>query len=555
MSKANVSHLGARVPTKPSVAVSIGFMWLVVLGLLAAYWPALGGSYLWDDDTHYTTNAILRDGGLLKAWLGQDQPNYWPLTWTSFWLEHQIFGFNVRVSHTFNLLLHAANALLLGAIARRLGIPLAWGVALLFAFHPANVESVAWVTQRKNLLCMVFALGATLQFAINLKKENPERNWLGVALFCASLLSKGASIGLPAVFLVVLWWKRVAFERALLLRLAPYFAVSVLFGVVEIFFMGRVRANEPAFDLALAERVDLVFRSLSFYLSKSVFPIDLQFIYPRFDFSSVSVVSFAPLIACVGAVVVLLLRKPDGWRGALASLAVFLLMVGPVLGVIDIYFFKYSYVADHYLYFALPPLAAGSASLLGRLPLKAASALLVGVSILFATMSFNQSKLYESEASLWTRTVELNPDSWMAHVHLGVVYEKRNEFDLAREHYEASLDLGPSETDEPRIHYNLANIHFRKSQFREAIAEYQIALESLPNLTPAWGNMAGAYAYLGEMELHDQTLTRALDSAADESRIHLNFAVSLHARGQIDEASKHMAKARALNPRIPNPGW
>lgn len=541
--------------TKPSVAASIGFVWLVVLSLLAVYWPALGGSYLWDDDTHYTTNAVLRDGGLLKAWLGQGQPNYWPLTWSSFWLEHQLFGFNARASHTFNLLLHAGNALLLGAIARRLGIPLAWGVALLFAFHPANVESVAWVTQRKNLLCMVFALAATLQFAINLKKENPARNWLGVVLFCASLLSKGASIGLPAVFVAVLWWKRVSFERAVLLRLAPYFAVSVLFGVVEIVFMGRVRAGEAAFELALSERVDLVFRSLSFYLSKSVLPVDLQFIYPRFDFSSISLVFYAPLIACVGAVVVLLLRKPDWWRGALVSLAIFLLMIGPVLGVIDIYFFKYSYVADHYLYFALPPLAAGFVSLLGRLPLKAASVLLVGVSILFAILSFGQSKLYESEATLWTRTVELNPDSWMAHVHLGVVFEKRNEFDLAREHYETSLDLGPSGADEPHIHYNLANVHFRKSRFRDAIVEYQTALESLPKLTSAWGNMAGAYAHLGEMALHDQTLTRALDYAADKSRIHHNLALSLHERGQIDEAKVHMEQARTLNLRIPNPGW
>ena len=526
--------------------------WVALAGaaLLWVYAPALGGAFLWDDDTHYTANSVLREGGLLRTWLGVGQPNYWPLTWTSYWIEHRLFGLDATVSHCINLMLHAANVALVWLIGRRLGVPLAWGVALLFAFHPANVESVAWITQRKNLLAMLFALGATAEFAFNLEKPSRASVVSSVVLFGASLLCKGAAVGLPLVFLAIAWWKRLQFDRALVLRVAPHMALAVVFGLVEVVFMGRVRSTEAVFDLSLVERVELIARNLSFYLETSLLPVNAMFVYPRWELGNQALLDFAPLLVWVVVSATVIVFKPVGWRGFAVGQGIFLLMIAPVLGAIDIYFFKYSFVADHYLYLALPAMIAIVIASLETASAKAAAPVVLAVALVFAAATWNQSKLFRGDKDLWDHTVEKNPEAWIAHVMLGTIAQNESRLDDAQEHFEYSLTLSPGAPDLAGIHLNLGIVSLLRGDAPGASRYFELAVLERPTLTRAWNNLAISYAQQGDFARHDEALNRALRSGANKARIHSAFALSLLERGDDEAAKRHYEEAVRLDPTL-----
>ena len=523
-----------------------GFAMLAVTAIFAVYWPAIQGDFLWDDDTHYTTNNVLQSGGLLSTWLGIGQPNYWPLTWTSFWVEHQLFGFNPTASHVINLWLHVLNVLLVERIARKLGLPFAWGIAFLFALHPANVESVAWITQRKNLLSMCFALASSLMFVTHLEKPRRSTDLLGLALYACSLLSKGAAIGLPLVFVAIAWWKRVSLDKSFLSRLAPHVGFAALFALVEVGFMTSVRAKEAIFDLSLPERVELVLRNASFYLQKSVFPTDLTFVYPRWNLGTVAIDAFIPLVVWAAALAAVLVRKPQGWRGIAASQAVVIVMLLPVLGVFDIYFFKYAFVADHYLYLALPAVVCLIVSALAQLPDRVAIAAIGSLCVIFAGMSWGQSHIYQNNEALWTDTARKNPDAWMAHNNLGVIAQGEGRYADARTLYEAALKHQPGELDLAGLHLNLGNVSFFLEDFEEAKRHFAKAVSFNLGLTQAWCNLATSYAKLGDDALQVATLRNALKFADDEARVHYVLAQALNERGKTEEAEVHMERAREI---------
>ena len=529
-----------------------GFVALVGVALVAVYWPSLGGDFLWDDDTHYTANSVLHDGGLLRTWLGGGQPNYWPLTWTSYWLEHRFVGLDSTVSHCINLFLHGANVLLIALIGRRLGIPLAWGVALLFALHPANVESVAWITQRKNLLAMLFALAATAEFSFHLEKPSRAATVSSVLLFAASMLSKGAAVGLPLVLLLIAWWRRVPLDRSLALRVAPHFTLAAIFSILEIAFMSKVRSGEEVFDLTLLERGELIVRNLSFYLQTSVAPIDLMFVYPRWQLGRFALLDVIPLLLWLALSAAIFIRKPDGWQGVVASQAIFLVMLAPVLGVFDIYFFKYSYVADHYLYLAMPAMIILAVAGVHRLSTMFARAAVLVACFVFAIASWNQSRSYTGDEALWAGTVAKNPDAWIAHTLLGVIAQNDGQHEKAQRRFETALSLSPSKPDLGGIHLNLGNVLQLQGNPGAATAHFEQALRERPGLTQAWCNLAIAYAQMDEFARHDEIMNEALEAADNKARVHYVFAQSLHTRGFEEDARRHLEEAMRLDPKLRN---
>ena len=248
------------------------------------YWPALGGSLLWDDTSHVTRPDLRSLHGLWRIWfdLGATQ-QYYPLLHTFFWLEHLLWGDATLGYHLVTVALHAASACLVVLIVRRLGLKGAWLAGALFALHPIAVEAVAWISEQKSTLSAVFYLAAALVYLDFDESRRPARYWTASALFVLALMSKTVTATLPAALLVILWWRRGRLEwRRDIAPLAPWLAVGASAGLftawVERTFIG---ANGADFLLTPLQRILLAGRVICFYAAKIVLPIQLTFLYPR----------------------------------------------------------------------------------------------------------------------------------------------------------------------------------------------------------------------------------------------------------------------------------
>ena len=372
------------------------FVWgaaLLFFLTLLSYWPALQAGFIWDDDKMLTNNPFVRlPLGLFYIWGSTVLPDYFPLTSTSFWLEWRLWGMNAAGYHVTNVLLHAASACLLWRVLQALRIPGAWLAALVFAVHPVNVQSVAWITERKNTLCLFFSLLSVLWYLRSATRpptsglqppasspppssifHRPSALYvLSLLAFLCALLSKTAVVMLPFVLLLCHWWRRGGdsataltspaaavnppssiFHPRLLLRLAPFFALSLVLGLVTMWFQHHraiggdiIRTDDFLTRLAAAGR------AVWFYAGKTLAPLDLCFVYPLWKIDPHAVVAWLPL-AAVGITLTALWTLRRSWgRPLLFAFTYFLLMLLPILGLVNVYFQRYSLVGDHWTYFA-----------------------------------------------------------------------------------------------------------------------------------------------------------------------------------------------------------
>lgn len=452
---------------------------VIVLALLTVYAPALRGRFLWDDDRHVELNRNLRDGdGLINIWTkigprAGGTIQYYPLTHTTFWIEYQLSGASpgqipTMIFHVTNVLLHAAAAILLWFVLRELFVPGAWLIAAIFALHPIEVESVAWISERKNVLAGAFFFGSILAYLRSDEfraKERPaapdQMYWLSLALFAAALLSKSMSAPLVGVLLVIIWWKRGRVTGRDLLLLAPYFVLAIAMSIVTSWIEHtQVGARGPEWDLSLPQRILIAGRAVWFYAAKLIWPTKLAFIYPRWDVDPAQIPQWLfPLGVIVVLVALFLARKRIG-RGALAAALIFVGTLVPAMGFINFYPMRYSFVADHFQYFAGPALialiVASIATWLRRvkpditstpLPYILGAVVLIPIAILTAL----QSQAYASHKTLWQHVISKNPGAWMA------------QYNLASALNNEATTLPPDRADESRKLMEEAIPHLQKA--------------------------------------------------------------------------------------------
>ena len=350
-------------PTQPQTAPAVRpsaspQLWLLFAGLvlltLAVYYPAWHGGMLWDDDAHITRVDLRSLSGLWRIWfdVGATQ-QYYPAAHSAFWVFYQLWGDNTLGYHLANIVLHASSAFLVAVILRRLAIPGAVLAALIFAVHPVNVESVAWMTELKNTLSGVCYLGAALMYLRF--DESRDRRWYALAagLFVLALFSKTVTATLPAALLVIFWWQRGRIRwREDVVPLLPFFAIGVAGGLLTAWVeRAQIGAEGPAFQFTFVERCLIAGRAFWFYLGKLVWPTDLMFIYPRWQVSQQVVWQYAYPIALVALVAALWWYRTRS-RAPLAAVLFFAGTLFPALGFFNVYPFIYSFVADHFQYLA-----------------------------------------------------------------------------------------------------------------------------------------------------------------------------------------------------------
>ena len=521
---------------------------LLLCAVVLAYLPAFRGTLLWDDSSHATSAALQSLHGLWRIWTepGATQ-QYYPFLHSAFWFEHLLWGDAVLGYHLLNVALHAASAYLVVRIVRRLSLPGAWLAGFCFALHPIAVEAVAWISEQKSVLSGFFFLAAALCYLAFDESRKRSRYIAALCLFLLALLSKTVTAMLPAVLLVILWWRRGTLGGKRDIRpLVPWFAIGAAAGLftawMETVYIG---ARGAAFALSLLDRILLAGRVLWFYAAKILWPAGLAFFYPRWRIDSGEWWQYLfPLAALATAF--LCFRLVPRTRAPLAAFLCFAGLLFPVLGFLNVYPFRYSFVADHFAYLAtlaiiIPAIAAFSA----RIP--RASAALFLLPALLGFLTWNQAAHYSSEETLYRATLDANPDAWLAHNNLGnILLADPAKRDEAISHFQAAIRLQP---DFWEAHLSLGNAYAQTpGRFADAVAEFETAVRLAPESGRAHTNLGNALLQMGrtaEAIDHLRTAIR-LEPANAEAHNDLGNAY-LRLPGRVPDAIAEYQDALRLN--------
>ncbi len=535
-----------------------GFALHFVLGLLLigaaflAYAPALRGGFVWDDDAHITKPELRSLAGLGRIWfeLGASQ-QYYPILHSAFWLEHRWWGDAPVGYHMINVLLHLAAAFLLVLILRQLKLPGGWLAAFLFALHPVHVESVAWITEQKNVLSAGFYLSSALSYLRFHETRRTRFYWLALALFAGALLTKSVTATLPAALLVILWWQQgtLAWRRDVA-PLLPWIFLGAGMGLftawVERKFVG---AEGVEFALTLLQRGLLAGRVAWFYAGKLVWPVELSFSYPRWEIDPTAIGAYLFPVAMVAAMIAAWWLR----HSTRAPLAVVLFFGGtlfPVLGFFNVYPFRYSYVADHFQYLASLAFIVPASALathyfsFGGRPFGrwGATALLVGV---LAALTARQASNYRDSLHLYESVLARNPNSWMAHSNIGIDLEKAGQPEAAYAHFTTALRLNPKATG---ARNNLGHLLLDQGKPAEAIPYFQQALEIDPGFFEARINLSTALRLTGQGRAALRQAMLALDRSPDSPAALVCVGAAWQTIGQLDRAIVHYQRALASDP-------
>src|SRR6516162_9046331 len=347
------------------------FALVLAAATIFAYCLAWHGGFIWDDDAYVINNELLSaPDGWQRIWFSLDSPSqYFPLTYSTFRIEHALWGLNTTGYHWVNLLLHVANAFLVWVVLARLRIPGAWLAAAIFALHPVQVESVAWITERKNVLMGFFFL-LTLLAWIAFADERTRRRWIFycLALICyvLALSAKATACTLPAALFLILWLQKKPITMGRLIQIVPFIVLGVGMGLLAVWWERYHQGtNRDVFTfLGPIERILLASRAVWFYLSKIFWPSNLTFIYPRWSISPANLLDYIWLIAGIAACAAIYFIRRYVGRGVEVAAAFFVATLIPVLGFIMLFTFRYTFVADHYQYLAcIGPIALAGAGI------------------------------------------------------------------------------------------------------------------------------------------------------------------------------------------------
>jgi protein O-mannosyl-transferase len=581
---------------------------IICAAVFAAYYPSIGGGFIWDDELLLTKNRLIEaSDGLARIWCTTDPIDYWPVINSSFWIEWRLWETNPIGYHVTNLILHVAGALLIWAVLRRLSVPGAFLAALIFALHPVNVESVAWIAQRKNTLSMVSLLLSILWYLKALRSHggpwereqetssgvthpssfipHPSFYFLSLAAFLLAMLGKGSAAVMPALVLVITWWMRKLTVREFL-RTAPFFAVAVVLSVVNIWFQNR-EVGETIRDAGLLERVLGAGGVVWFYLYKAFWPLNLVFVYPQWYIQTGNLAWWLPLLAAATVTVVLWLYKKTWGRPVLFAWGVFCVSLVPVMGLIDVYFMKYSLVADHYQHIAIIAVIALAAACWSvwrgqsrKARRWAAGLMAVAAAGSLAWLTFQQSATYRDAVTLYRTTLQANPDCWMAHNNLGLVLYTTGRPIEAMEQYRQALHIKPdypeaennignflldymnrpqeairhylqalqTKPDYDRAHFNLGNAYKALAQYPQAIESYEHAIRLNPYLSEPYNNLGFVLIQTGRSSEAIGFLQQALRLKPNYADAHNNLGVALAQTGKPREAIEHFQQASLCKP-------
>ncbi len=535
-----------------------------------AFLPGLGGAFIWDDDVTLTRNPLIGlPGGLARIWFSTEATDYYPLTWSSLWLEWRLWKLNPAGYHVSNLVLHGLNTVLVWRILRKMNFSAAWGVALLFGLHPLGVESVVWISQRKNTLSFFFAAIAVLSFLHYRAGTQKTSYLLALGAFTAALLSKSSVIALPLVLLMLVWGGEGALRRKDFAILVPFLALSAVSAVITLWFQHKVmyagvEAISMPFSeflgqdtaagrnaLTLPQQLAVSGHVFWFYFAKTLLPLNLCMVYEKWGVDPLTWKHFVPLAGVLVLLVALAGSRGKTGRTPLAAIACALAILLPVLGFFTMAFHGYTWVAHHLAYLVIPCFLgfflciAAIAGKRLKLPPPFGAACLTVVAILFALQTWQRAGLYRSPESLWRDNVTRAPGAFAAHNNLGIELCKRDAYEEGIAHFNTAMELAPQLLD---ARMNLATALLRTGETDAAIAHYESIHRIKPGRINVMHNLALAYLRAGRLPDAEQFFREVLQRSPRHAAATCNLALILGRTERDAEAEEIFPAALGIDP-------
>jgi tetratricopeptide (TPR) repeat protein len=569
-------------------------VWLLpaalVLTVILVYQPAWNAGFNWDDDWHLTANpCIVGPLGFKELWTTKEA-KICPLVQSTFWLEHKLWGFAPVPYHLVNIFLHAINALLLWRVLDKYGVPGAGIGAALWALHPVQVESVAWITELKNIQSGFFFLLSILFFGdfILAQREGERRGstcWYWASYVCAALAiaSKTATVVLPLVLALCAWWLDGKWRWRRVWNLLPFLPLSAAGCALSVWTQSTETLGRIEWVRSWPERIAVAGKVVWFYLGKLAWPHPLIFIYPRWKIDTTIFISYLPTAAVLVVLAVLWVYRRRWSRAPFFALTYFVVALLPVLGLVNHYFIRYSFVGDHFQFLASMGIIAlvGAAAMrlvagLGMRRHLAACAVCLALLTPLAILSWRQCRMYVNVVTLYNTTLELNPDCSLAHNNLALILGEAGDFKQAAVHLRKAVELTPYDDDtrvglgdtlakcgdtqgaiaelnealritpnSAKANYTLARVLGSEGKVEDALKYYRIALTIKPDYAEAHNNLGALLAERGEMQTAISEMQQALALKPDYALAHLNLARAFAAEGRSAEAHEHLQLAIA----------
>lgn len=558
---------------------------LIAAAVFLAYWPSIQGQFLLDDDLLLTDNQLVKaSDGLHRIWFTREPVDYWPVTNSVFWIEWRLFGMNPTGYHVTNLLLHTANCLLIWLLMRRLAIPGGFLAGLFFALHPVNVESVAWISELKNVLSMCLLLVALVWFVRSLQRDGPVRAgadrkrfspvqvgtshqrpwyanpwyWLSLGAFTFAMLAKGSVATGPGMLLLIVWWQRGRIRWSDVWSTVPFFAIAALLTLVNIWFQAR-DWGEGVRQITWLQRWLGAGGVVWFYLLTALMPINLQFIYPQWHIDPSSLLWWLPLIAAVAVTAFLLFfcwRRPNNQlaRGLFFAWALYGLALAPVMGFADIGFMRQSLVANHFIYIALVPVLGAVAGFWTAAELSRSRLWRIGLLVpalvavcICAIMTHQRAYAYSNALSFYEEMVRKNPESYLAQNNLAVELSKSNRYDLAMDHWREALRINP---DSAESYNGLGIAYMKQGHLSEATELFQKAVKASRYFAEAHFNLGTALRDAGRSSEAIQEFETAVRLKPSYYEALNNLANELNRTGRLPDAIRYYREAIRLNPDV-----
>ncbi len=525
----------------------------VSLAAFVVFLPSVKNGFTgWDDGAYITTNPNMEGlDGLARIWVTAESEQYYPLTFTSYWIEYQFWGRSPLGYHVTSVILHAVNTCLMLLFLRRLGLSpwAASAAALFFAVHPVQVMSVAWIPGRKNLLSCMFALVACLAW-LRFRRGKVERWYvLSILAFAAGILSKSAVVVLPVSLALIdrlfldLPWKRIWLRAVPMLGLA---AISIL---LTMSFEQKFLVDPPELPIRLL----VAFAAIPFYLYKLLIPINLSPMYRLWDVSISQTIWYIPVVA-IALVGILAWRVRCRERLSAYGMGHFVLYLLPALGIVPFGNLAVTYVSDHYLYMAcigvfivaavwLDRLAGG-----GRVYRHATTTLVVVLGVMLGYLSVGYSSVFADARSMWRRALRDNPECYPAHAGLGQYHAGRGDWNAALEHYRRAAAVMPELVE---AHVALGNAQIRMGEYVGAEEAFTHATTLRVDHPAALFGLAVVAERTGESQKAMDFYKRTLAADPTYCKARLPLAAEAVRRGAYDEAAAQCRQALADCPNEP----
>ncbi|MBF0286264.1 MAG: tetratricopeptide repeat protein [SAR324 cluster bacterium] len=582
----------------------------IILLTVAAYWMATQAGFIWDDDDYIIDNLLLQTlDGLWRIWSTTETPQYYPLVFTTFWIEYQLWELQPQGYHIINILLHALNACLIGYILQLLKVKGAWWIAAIFAVHPVHVESVAWITERKNVLSGLFYLLAFLYYCHFNMQGKRRCYWISLGLFVMALLSKTVTSTLPVVLVLMLHYQNKRWRRLDLYHLAPFFLMALGMGLLTIWLeKTHVGASGAEFDFSWVQRLTVACRALLFYAQKLLIPYPLMFNYPRWELD----IGLWHNLSSLFTVVLLAGAFFGIWKSRYQPItypvAYYGITLFPALGFFNVFPFRYSFVADHFQYLASLGLLilyvqtgiwfANQASFALKKAAEAlsfvkmpeqqlkrfcANGMMMILLLILGCLTWKQTLIYKNLETLWEDTIAKNPHSWMALINLGAVYMERNQNQTAIEYFNRAIEINSSNSEayidrglaylnlrqysnaledhsraveiDPKYHraYMMRGLtYFHLQQYAKALQDYNQTIVMDPANALAYNHRGALYNRLKQYELALQNLNRSIQLDSHNSSAYINRGIVYIHQQQYEHAMNDFNQAVQLAPDEPD---